>query len=275
VTSASANGTAAFTIERDFAGRQTLGTRSEQQDSYAFCLPEAGGLENAILLVLADGMGGHYGGAEAAETVVQNFVQAFLEDSREWPKRLPVAMERANQALASRIESNPELESAGTTLLAAAATTGGLAWISVGDSPLYLYRNRTLRRLNADHSMRAFLAEKAARGEMRASDIDKHPERSLLLSALIGLKPEKVDFQSQPVPLSPGDWILASSDGLLSLKEKEILKILRADEELPAAQLASNLLQAVFKKKLQSQDNTTVCLVRIPESPDAPATIPA
>ena len=67
-------------LDRDFAGRQILGTRDEQQDSYAFSIVE--GDENGadkLLVIIADGMGGYVGGREASLAAVRGFVDAFFE----------------------------------------------------------------------------------------------------------------------------------------------------------------------------------------------------
>ena len=67
-------------LDRNFAGRQILGSRDEQQDSYAFSIVE--GDENGadkLLVIVADGMGGYVGGREASLAAVSGFVDAFFE----------------------------------------------------------------------------------------------------------------------------------------------------------------------------------------------------
>lgn len=67
-------------LDRDFAGRQILGTRDEQQDSYAFSIVEGDEKgTDKLLVIIADGMGGYVGGREASLAAVRGFVDAFFE----------------------------------------------------------------------------------------------------------------------------------------------------------------------------------------------------
>lgn len=72
----------------------------------------------------------------------------------------------------------------GTTLLAVWIGAGVIWWISVGDSPLFLWRNRRLLRLNEDHSMRAIYLKYISRGGMTYEEAMRHGH--LLRSAVIG-----------------------------------------------------------------------------------------
>lgn len=286
-------------VDRDFAGRQILGTRDEQQDFYAFSIVE--GDENGadkLLVIVADGVGGHIGGREASLAAVSGFVDAFFEaldapdDAPETnaggspdvacenaeavnnspAPRCPVgaraslrtALTAANRAVDQMITSDPEtLGEAGTTLVAALVERNSIQWISVGDSPLLLWSKGKLRRLNADHSMRAVFAEKVAAGQMRAGDIATHPERNALLAVLNGLEILNIDDPAEPVSLEPGDMVIAASDGLLTLSAAEISKELKKLNKAPVIDVVSSLLHKVEKKSNPKQDNTSIAIVRI------------
>ena len=95
-------------LDRDFAGRQILGTRDEQQDSYAFSIVEGDekGAEK-LLVIIADGMGGYVGGREASLAAVRGFVDAFFEaldapedapDPEAASRRLPEETKRQDAA---------------------------------------------------------------------------------------------------------------------------------------------------------------------------------
>ena len=75
----------------------------------------------------------------------------------------------------------------GCTLLAVVLAQEGLYWISVGDSPLWLWRAGRLHRLNQDHAYRSILAHRVHEGEMSADDAARHPDRNALISAVTGL----------------------------------------------------------------------------------------
>ena len=133
--------------EKDFAGRQSRGMRPSQEDSYAFSeIIDPAGRAIGLLVVLADGMGGHTAGERASELAVKNCTAEFHQDNGEILHRLGRGLTAANASIAAEMEHNLALDGMGTTLLAAAMTDAGLEWISVGDSPLYLWRDRHLNR---------------------------------------------------------------------------------------------------------------------------------
>ena len=162
------------------------------------------------------------------------------------------------------IAADPDtLGEAGTTLVAAVIERGSVRWISVGDSPLLLWRKGKLSRLNADHSMRAIFAEKVAAKQMRAADVNIHPERNALLAVLNGLEILKIDDPAGPVSLAPGDMVIAASDGLLTLTAAEISKELKRLRTAPALDVVRSLLEKVEKKANPKQDNTSIAIVRV------------
>src|SRR5262249_458283 len=131
------------------------GDRTQQQDAVRVRWLEA---ERAWLIALADGMGGHAAGDVAGKLAVDCFVAAFRSlphDNASLEDALVGAQRDANTQIDSVQASHPELEGMGTTLVAAHIGDEGLRWVSVGDSPLYLYRDAALVRLNDDHSLRS------------------------------------------------------------------------------------------------------------------------
>ncbi len=252
--------------ERDFAGRQSIGKRSEQQDTYAFSeIPARPGAVAGVLLVLADGMGGHSAGHQSSEMAVHSFVRAFHQGGETMHERFAHALDTANQAIADAVDGDPaNLEGMGTTLLAVAATPLGLDWISVGDSPLYLWRRGRLRRLNADHSFRPVLHEKVANGEMTQEQAATSALRTRLRSAVHGHEIALVDMPRAPLPLLEGDIVVAASDGLQTLNDETIGELVGREAESDAAELVLRVIQAVLGEQHPRQDNTTVAVFKPP-----------
>lgn len=249
--------------EREFAGRQCLGKRAAQEDSYAFSEIDGGDGAKGLLAVVADGMGGHAAGEFASDLAVRKFVAAFHRPGESIAERLAVACDVANAAIADAIEDDPDrCEGMGTTLVAATFTSAGIEWISVGDSPLWLWREGTLRRLNADHSFRPVLREMIDRGELTEEQAAKSALRSRLRAALIGGEIALVDASPAPHPLRAGDVVLVASDGLVTLAEKAIADLLGASAEASAEEIATRLLRTVLEAGKPKQDNTTVAVVK-------------
>lgn len=250
--------------ETDFAGVASIGARNYQQDAYSFCDP-ADTPDGELLLVLADGMGGHRGGSEASQTVVTTFFNQWFDSKATVDReRLIESMQVANEHLRIKAEANPEeLDGMGCTLIATVIRGMTLRWISVGDSPLFLYRKGQLIRLNEEHSMRPVLALKVLEGELTAEEAAKQPDRNHLLSALMGEQPELVDCPAEGVPLMPGDIILAASDGILTLDHESIRKLMEDGSNKSARELADHLLVEVLDRRARKQDNVTIAIIRV------------
>ena len=115
-----------------------------------------------LVAVLADGMGGHTAGALASRMVCESFVAAFAGLNGSRPERLLNALRSANDAIAAKVEANPVLSGMGSTLVAAVLSDDGVEWVSVGDSPLLLFRRGEIA-----HSERGPFARARARPARR------------------------------------------------------------------------------------------------------------
>jgi PPM family protein phosphatase len=254
--------------ETDFAGRQVAGSRESQDDYYGFCPLNADteGLYG-LLLVLADGMGGYAGGSLASRVVVEAFAEDFCFCRGSIPERLLSSLRASERRLLEEIaRQDKSLSRMGSTLVGVVWTPGALQWVSVGDSGLYLYRDRILKRLNADHSLAPFLEAQAARGEITPEEAAHHPDRHALLSAIAAEPLEIYDLRDLPFALKPGDIILAATDGLASLTPDVLTTKLELNAGETADRIAAALLTAVNEARKVKQDNATVAIVRNPRS---------
>ncbi|MDM8543158.1 SpoIIE family protein phosphatase [Desulfococcaceae bacterium HSG9] len=249
--------------EWQYAGREIQGAREYQEDYYAFFDPFEGQKKrHDLVAALADGMGGYYGGAQAAQIAVNAFMEQFVHSTVSSIKyRLQESMEYANQRIQDAIKVNPQLAEMGCTFIGFYITYAGLEWISVGDSMLYLFRRGVLKRLNAEHTMARLFDERVRQGEMAADDAKRHPDRRMLSSALTAEPPALVDLSLAPLPLFPDDIIIAASDGLKTLSDKKMAHALQYAKTQNAAELAEHLIDMVEHPKNPIQDNTTVLTV--------------
>ncbi len=247
-------------IDQHYAGQRIQGKRAYQEDDFGFDNSQP----HDFLMVLADGLGGHYGGAYASNCAIQAFMDDYRTTTGTVSQRLQHALYQASYQLALETKVKPELHGMGCTFVGVALNDEEqLEWVSVGDSPLWLYDNAgRLHRLNADHSIKPFLQEQVQRGLLTPEAAARHPERNMLFSALTGGPMELVDTSPTPLELLPGDCLLLASDGLFTLSEEEITMILQQD--LLAKELVQQLLVAVEDKLRWDQDNTTVLVVKIP-----------
>ena len=253
-----------FRSDIHFAERADVGERSAQEDYSLFQMGINGG---ELLAVLADGMGGHSGGQIASHKAVDAFQATF----RSYPSgsiatKLGVSLNQANTELLNAVRDKPELDGMGCTLVGVHFSEEGLQWISVGDSPLFLYRGGMLTRLNADHSMTPVIEESVRRGSITRQDALLHPDRHALRSAVTGTDITLIDTSTTPVPLLQDDVVILASDGLLTLSDKEICSVIQGKLGSSARDLSQALISAVAAKKKPRQDNTTVQVVVAPRA---------
>ena len=251
------------------AAQQIQGARPYQEDDYGLIDPHDE--DRSEVLLLADGMGGHVSGDTASRTIVRTFAELYPGTEGPIPDRLCICLDAANDALAAAIAENPGLSGMGSTVVAAVISPHGLDWISVGDSPLWLFREGELRRLNADHSMAPVLADLVAVGRMTEEEAATDSQRHALRSAVMGDDIHLVDVSSQPVAVRPSDRVVLASDGLMTLTDEQIAGILQERQEAPLAEVVTALIEAVEEAGHPRQDNTTV-LLYTPAVDSEPAT---
>jgi PPM family protein phosphatase len=246
-------------FSRRFAATQIVGARERQEDDLAV-LDLSHDRHERFVFVVADGMGGHIGAAEASHRAVERFCQIIRGRAGSLIEGLGPALDGANSALALAASRDSKFAGAGCTFLAAAIENGELSWISVGDSSLYLLRHGELHKLNDDHSMRPVLAELVSSGRMTADLAARDPRRGALRSSLTGKQIPLIDNSLEPLVLNPGDHILLASDGLETLNSRAISRIIRRARNLTPREIVGRLLTAVQSERRRHQDNTTVIL---------------
>ena len=250
-------------MEQWTAGDQIQGDRDYQEDEFAITLLTGGSADgDSLLLVLADGMGGHAGGQVASETVVRAFWDGFRQPATDIAANLNAGVRAANEAVRAKQQADPALSEMGATLVAALVRDGHLHWASVGDSLLWVFRNGRLTRLNADHSMRPLLLDLVELGRMTEEEVRHDPRVHQLRSAIMGEEIPLIDIAANGYPLEAGDVVVVASDGLETLPEAE-MEALLAQHGDDAQALVRALLEAVTKVGRAHQDNTTVLAYRV------------
>ena len=244
------------------AGDQIRGGRAYQEDSFALTLLTGDQSADRVLLVLADGMGGHAGGEVASDTVVRAFWAGFRQAAAEVATNLQAGVDAANAAVRAKQESDSALSEMGSTLVAALVRDGHLYWASVGDSLLWVFRNGRLNRLNANHSMRPLLLGLVELGRMTEEEVRHDSRVHQLRSAITGDDIPLIDIAANGYPLKADDVVVLASDGLETLSEADLAAVMTQHGN-DAYALVRALLQAVTAAGVAGQDNTTVLAYRV------------
>ncbi|MCX8085614.1 MAG: serine/threonine-protein phosphatase [Rhodocyclaceae bacterium] len=168
----------------------------------------------ALLMVLADGLGGHGHGEVAAEAAVRSIVATFEQQAR--PRLsdpqafLADALAGAHVAVLAQSGLRQLRDPPRTTCVACVVQDGCAAWAHAGDSRLYLLRNGRILARTEDHSR---VQPLVAQGRLAAAEARHHPWRHQLTSCLGGDGSPRFEFSAK-VPLKRGDVVLLCSDGV-------------------------------------------------------------
>jgi serine/threonine protein phosphatase PrpC len=209
-----------FTIYQ--ASRQ--GGRKNNQDRVAYSYSR-----DALLMVVADGMGGHMHGEIAAQIGVQILTEYFQRIAK---PRLPDPQHflndtilRAHYSINDYAVEHDLLEIPHTTCVAVVVQDGTAHWAHVGDSRLYYFSEGKLLSRTEDHTAVAQLIREGLISEQEALT---HPDRNKVSNCLGGYMTPVVEC-SMPMPIHEGDTMLLCSDGIWgSVTIPEIAAILQA-----------------------------------------------
>jgi serine/threonine protein phosphatase PrpC len=246
------------------------GARSYQEDSI---LSHSG--DSVGFCVVADGLGGHAAGDVASGIVsTEVFRQIKAQENGiasgdvDIATVLTEAVEEANFLVGDHAHTHDETYGMGSTLLATVIVGDALSWLSVGDSPLYLFRGGALALLNDDHSMAPHVDMLVKIGVLTEEQGRDHPSRNTLTSVVRGRKIETIDNPDTPKTLCAGDIVIVSSDGLQYLTDAKISEILKANANLPSQEIAENLIAALAELDDPEQDNIAFSVIKIEATED-------
>jgi serine/threonine protein phosphatase PrpC len=240
-----------FTIFQD----SRKGSRKVNQDRIAYTYGR-----DTLLLVVADGMGGHAGGEIAAQICVRLFIERFQQEAKPVLKHpvqfLQDSMLRAHAALGSYAAQFSMLETPRTTCVACVVQAGQAYWAHVGDSRLYLFRQGGLIGQTKDHSKVQYLIDQ---GQISDDDVATHPDRNKIFSCLGGLVDPVIDV-SRRTPLRNGDVIVMCTDGLWGvMKREEIADWLTST---PILTTGPQMMREAEKRGGADGDNLSAIVVR-------------
>lgn len=234
------------------------------------------------LVVLCDGMGGHYGGREASQTAIATIFERIDQAPPGTPASaaMKAALEEAGRRVFLLGGPAANQGRPGSTVVALLFGDRGLDVAHVGDSRAYCIRAGQIYPLTRDHSVVQSMVDSGMISEAEAIG---HPEANKITRAL-GMAPEvEVEVRPEPMELFPGDMFLQSSDGLTDLVlAPDILRSVR--QTMTNGTFAQACRQLVeLANDRGGHDNITVQMVRIIDTamrasqtiPEGPAMMPA
>lgn len=230
----------------------------------------------AVLLAVADGLGGHAHGEVAAQMAVDHLGRAFGQEAQPALPQpelfLPRALAAAHVAILREAESRRMREVPRTVIVACLVQDGVAHWAHIGDSRFYLFRKGRIVARTRDHSLVQQLVDE---GRIREEAAASHPDRNRLLQCLGGVHAPRVDAGSER--LEKDDVCLLCSDGLWGpLTQRQLVHALSTQ---PLPQAVESLLELAEARAAHEADNTSVVAMAWGEekaapAEDGPATVP-
>jgi len=244
-------------MQIEYAKVSALGDRQDNQDRAAVVASE-----DAALLLVFDGMGGHSDGAKAAETglkVVQDLFMKATQPIFDPQGFLYMALAKAHDEVV-RIGTDVAVDfRPRATCAICLVQEGGAFWAHIGDSRIYQVREGEVLTRSRDHSHVEVLIQEGAISEEEAQD---HPMRNFVECCIGGDAPVPDMSITNRKKLEPGDVLLACSDGLWSgLSDGDMADIGKTGDN----NLVENLKQLSMKALSVNSpysDNTTGTALR-------------
>ncbi|MBA3010062.1 MAG: Stp1/IreP family PP2C-type Ser/Thr phosphatase [Desulfobacula sp.] len=235
-----------MTVENNGAwGKSHTGCkRKSNEDRYLIKI-----VSEISILAVADGMGGLPGGEIAAQIVIDTF-QEHVFSKTDLETDLKTVLLTAEKKILQKIQENPKLEGMGTTATAATVYQSKVFWIHIGDSRLYLLRNKKIKQITKDHT---FIQDLIDDGTLSPEQAYKHPLKNMLDQCL-GCDDSESDcgiFQ-----IKKNDRLLLCTDGLTKhLPDSQIESIMAINSIHEAGrQLIEESL------KMGGSDNITIVI---------------
>jgi serine/threonine protein phosphatase PrpC len=209
------------------------------------------------LFSVADGMGGHEGGAEASRIAVETLEEIYAgAEGDDIRAILLKAFQTAHQRILQYAGSHPGLQGMGTTCTAVVLRGFDLYYAHIGDSRLYLARGDSIYRLTRDQS---YVGELVEQGIISTEEAGTHPQRHILTSALGAGAEVAPECPEEPLSLENGDVLVLCTDGLWSLlAEADMQKVVTSKK--PDAACRELVKMA---RDLGGPDNITLQVARV------------
>lgn len=240
-----------------------IGNRRFNQDRAAYAYDN-----DSLLLVLADGMGGHLHGEQAARIAIETFIDAFKHYARahrtDPQDFLAQAMCDADRRIQDISQGDAPGGAPGSTCVAALVQDGKVYWGYAGDSRFYLLRDGAVHIMSRDHSV---VQQWVEQGLITDDEARVHSQRNKITNCLGGLKGMFYMEPGKPAELHSGDVLLIVSDGLWgAFSDAELVEAFAAR---PVAEALDDLIAQALQRGEGKSDNITGIALRWGE--DEPA----
>jgi PPM family protein phosphatase len=242
------------------------GPRAYNQDRLAYSYSK-----DALLMVLADGMGGHRHGEVAAQLAVKTLTEAFqrlaMPTLPSPAKFLTDHIQQVHDMIENVRQEKDYLESPRTTIVAAIIQRNTLYCAHVGDSRLYHFRDGHLLFRTEDHSIVQSLYRK---GLINKEEMATHPYRNKVYNCLGGDNTPQIDL-SDKHDLQDGDIVMLCTDGIWNVMDDRTIRMILMSG--PINETVNHMLETAEKNSDHTGDNMSAIGVQWGDRNHNPAAV--
>jgi protein phosphatase len=234
-----------------------------------------------VFAIVADGIGGHQAGEVASEIAVETISAVIAESDSDNPvSTMQDAIVQASQRIRSQSTQRESMRGMGSTCACVWIIEDQLYTASVGDSRIYLIRDKLIQQISTDHS---WIQEALSYGIIKPEQVKGHPQAHVIRRYLGSKQPPEVDFrlrlhiedddqralQRQGSILLPGDQLILCSDGLTDLVSDDEIKLTMENHHAEAA--LEHLVDLANQRG--GHDNITIVSLQYPKDNADPQTV--
>ena len=236
--------------------QSVIGTREEQQDYATYKQTDS-----CFVAVVCDGMGGLEGGYVASKCAAETLVRIIEEKNAD--ETIPQVLLRSVDVLDEQVfglkDNQGKRLNAGTTLVAVVIENDKVYWLSVGDSRLYIVRDKEMVQATRDHNYSLVLDSLPSNYIPTEEELSKK-EALISFVGMGGI--ETMDLSNNPLFLQHNDKLLLTTDGLFkALTDEQIKSVI--EKELSPELTVKELINQTEMYALEGRDNTTVIYIKI------------
>lgn len=230
--------------------------RERNEDYFGVFDPETDELaeKRGVLIVVADGMGGHFSGAEASRAMVEAMGEIYYENNGEHAlDELHRAFHEGNRRVFDMVGGGRK-GLAGTTCTAAVLFPDQIYLAHAGDSRAYMISSGGIHQLTRDHSV---VGDMVRKGMLSREQARSHPHRNVITRA-VGLREDVEPDIHEDISFQTGDTMLICSDGLFSMLSDDVIESIVSGN--PPRKACDELIKKA--NSAGGEDNITVVLAR-------------
>ncbi len=211
--------------------------RYENEDSFGVFE-----LDEGLLTVLCDGLGGNRAGEVASSLTVETIYNAFIKsDNHDYLERIKESILAANKMIITQSASTPAFKGMATTVEVLFINTNTAYWGHIGDSRIYKYDDQKLKQVTKDHSLVQRLVDE---GYLTLKEAENHPNRNIIMKALGDNHEVEADLSKMKLNARDDFKFFVCSDGVTCVvNDEELEEIIGNDDVNFTAEKLSKLIE--------------------------------